>query len=275
MALRGTLTHRKTRRLAKLLGTSPPCALGVLEALWHVTAEQQPDGGIGRMPNQDIADEMFWEDDADDLIEALEKSGWLEAREDCGYYVHDWHEHADSYVHAHLAKRTKCFASGHVPNVPHEAFNSDTRRRIIAELSAKYPDAPNVCPGQVPDKSGQVPPIPVPVPVPVPEPVIVTPPLPPKGESFAGVECPEGLVESAKRWREYRKSAKHKPWAPVTWESVFTKYRGDPILFARAVAHSIDNGYQGLFEPNTHPGKSLGLHDQYSGAKAILEANHA
>lgn len=39
MALRGTLTHRKTRRLARLLEVDGPTALGILEALWHVTAE--------------------------------------------------------------------------------------------------------------------------------------------------------------------------------------------------------------------------------------------
>ena len=39
MALRGTLTHWKTRLLANELGVSPAHALGLLEALWHVTAE--------------------------------------------------------------------------------------------------------------------------------------------------------------------------------------------------------------------------------------------
>jgi len=173
VALRGTLTHRKTRRLAKALGIPVPCALGVLEALWHVTAEQQPDGGIGRMSNQDIADEMFYDGDADELILTLESSGWIDAREDCGYCVHDWHEHADSYVHAFLAKRTLLFVTGQFPDIPHSAFNADTRKRIASEFAQKYPDVPQDSPGQVPDKSEPVPSIPEPVPV--PEPIIKKP----------------------------------------------------------------------------------------------------
>lgn len=186
MALRGTLTHRKTRRLAKALGIPPTYALGILEALWHVTAEQHPDGAIGRMSNRDIAEEMFYDGDSDELIEALEASGWIDAREDCGYYVHDWHVHADSYVHAHLAKRILCFASGHVPSIPHEAFNAQTRGRIQAQLSERFPDAPHARPGQVPDKYGQVPSIPVPEPGSEPEPVI---------EGFLTDEPPAAVVD--------------------------------------------------------------------------------
>jgi hypothetical protein len=54
MALRGTLTHRKIRTLTRILGISPCFALGIVEALWHVTAEQAPAGNIGRMSDADI-----------------------------------------------------------------------------------------------------------------------------------------------------------------------------------------------------------------------------
>ena len=95
MALRGTLTHRKTRRLAKLLSIDECYALGLLESLWHVAGEQAKDGGIGRLSNQDIADEMFYSGNADDLIKALVESGWLDTNSEARLYIHDCDEYAD------------------------------------------------------------------------------------------------------------------------------------------------------------------------------------
>lgn len=95
MAMRGALTHRKTRRLAKIMGIAQPFALGLMESLWHVTAEQAPTGAIGRLSNQDIADEMFWEGDADDLINALVSSDLLEHHPRFRLIVHNYHKYAD------------------------------------------------------------------------------------------------------------------------------------------------------------------------------------
>lgn len=82
MALRGTLTHWKTRVLADQLGISPAHALGLLEALWHVTAEDAPSGNIGRLSNMAITMQMFTDIDADRLIHALIKSGHLDRTPD-------------------------------------------------------------------------------------------------------------------------------------------------------------------------------------------------
>ena len=156
MAFRGVLTHRKTRRLAKLLSIPPCYALGVLESLWHLAAEQHHNGDLSSLSASDIAEELFYEDDPDKLLYALIESGWLDAN----LYIHDWHEHAPSYVHAHLAKKTLLFANGTFPAISHDAFNAQTRDRIRAEYAKKYPDlsgqSPDV-PGQVPDKSRTVP----------------------------------------------------------------------------------------------------------------------
>lgn len=111
MALRGTLTHRKTRRLAKILNIHPCFALGLLEALWHVTAEQQPDGGIGRMSDQDIADEMFYEGDATELISALHEAGWIDKHALLRFIIHDWQDHADQSVKRKVARHGSGFVS--------------------------------------------------------------------------------------------------------------------------------------------------------------------
>jgi len=95
MALRGTLTHWKTRLLAKELGMMPCQALGILEALWHVTAELAPAGNIGRLPNMAIAMEMFYEGDPDKLIGALVMSGHLDQDAEHRLLIHDWSQHVD------------------------------------------------------------------------------------------------------------------------------------------------------------------------------------
>ena len=111
MALRGTLTHRKTRRLASALQIPPCYALGVLESLWHVTAEQSPDGAIGRMSNQDIADEIFWDGDPEILVQALISAGWIDECQQNRLVVHDWSAHCDQSVRRKLTRHDLKFAS--------------------------------------------------------------------------------------------------------------------------------------------------------------------
>jgi predicted outer membrane lipoprotein len=140
MALRGTLTHRKTRRLAKLLDIPLPCALGVMEALWHVTAEQVSDGGIGRMSDLDIAEEMFWEGDPEQLITALLEAQLLDRHPEFRLVVHSWFEHADDAVHMSLARRGLRFATGEAPRM---SRLSRADREKAERTHGKRTDAPD------------------------------------------------------------------------------------------------------------------------------------
>lgn len=117
MAIRGALTHRKTRRLARLLQVQIPCALGVMEAIWHVTADQCPDGAIGTLSNQDIADEMFWDGDADELVRDLIASGVLDEHPEHRLVVHGWSERATDAIHMSLARKGLYFADGSKPRM--------------------------------------------------------------------------------------------------------------------------------------------------------------
>jgi hypothetical protein len=144
MALRGTLTHWKTRLLAKELQMMPCQALGILEALWHTVAELAPAGNIGRLPNQAIAMEMFYEGDADALIAALITSRHLEEHPEHRLIVHDWSQHSDHNTKRKVERRGgSMIANDGSPQVM-------TRHKSI--------------PVPVPE------PVPVPVPEPVPEP---------------------------------------------------------------------------------------------------------
>ena len=117
MALRGTLTHWKTRTLAAELGIQPCFALGLLEALWHTTAELAPAGNIGRLPNRAIAMEMFYEGDADGLIEALLKSGHLDRNKQHRLVIHDWLQHADYNTKRKVERRGESMV-GHDASSP-------------------------------------------------------------------------------------------------------------------------------------------------------------
>lgn len=197
MALRGTLTHRKTRRLAKLLKLPLPCALGIMEALWHVTAEQTPDGAIGRLSNQDIADEMFWDGDADMMVEALVGAGLIDESADHRLIVHDWPDHADDATHMRMARSLKRFADGSIPNM--RRFSAAERDRLSAqyahtERTGGDDDAGRAHAVRTPctqDAQECALPEPVPEPEPEPEPVITPPPPTGVGSpSSSGPELP-------------------------------------------------------------------------------------
>lgn len=171
MALRGILTHRKTRKLARALGICPAFAVGLLEAMWHVTAEQQVDGGIGRMANQDIADEMFYDGDADALIEALIACGWLEPMKHCRLYVHDWHEHADDAVQWRILRARRRFASGAESKRAKHTSEPPTATDGAVQSAMSTDD----------DRQCQTPTVGDWLPVPVPVPANIPPQSPPSG----------------------------------------------------------------------------------------------
>ena len=103
--------HPKTRRLKRELGVPHYAAVGLLECLFHVTAKYAPDGGVGRLGDDEIADYLGWEEDAGALVVAFQKCGWLDPCDTHRLRVHDWSDHADDAVKKRLARMG---ASGHV-----------------------------------------------------------------------------------------------------------------------------------------------------------------
>lgn len=101
----------KFKRLCRRLQISPVVAAGTLELLWIATARDAPPGDIGRFTNEDIAIQVHWEGDADELVGALVDTGWLDTHQKYRLVVHDWHEHAPRYVHAWMKSKGLTFAS--------------------------------------------------------------------------------------------------------------------------------------------------------------------
>lgn len=164
MAKRGTLTHRRTRRLAAILRVPPPYALGVMEAVWHVTAAHAPAGDIGRLRDQDLADELYWDGDAGELVAALVSAGVLETHPVHRLVVHGWSEHADSALRHKLKRARTAFWDGSPP-FGHAA--PPTEDDVTASDHDVTPtDAITPC---VVENLPSLP-VPVPSPVPTPEP---------------------------------------------------------------------------------------------------------
>lgn len=113
---RHTPDHPKTLELLDRLGVALPMVVGYLELLWHFTAKYAPAGDVGRYSDSAIAKACGWDGDPRTFVEALADKGWLDKRSDCRLYVHDWHEHADDYVHAALCRALKTFANGVEPS---------------------------------------------------------------------------------------------------------------------------------------------------------------
>jgi len=110
MAKRGTLDHPKTKRLGRQLDMPAWAALGLLEAVWHWVGRYRPTGFLTGDDLADIADTIRYESGGA-LASDLVSTGWLDEVEG-GWYIHDWHDHADDTVKKTLAKRGEKFANG-------------------------------------------------------------------------------------------------------------------------------------------------------------------
>lgn len=169
MAKRGTLTHRRTRRLASILRVPPPYALGLMEAVWHVTAAHAPAGDIGRLRDQDLVDELYWDGDAGELVAALVSAGVLEAHPTYRLVVHGWSEHADSALRHKLKRSRTTFWDGSPP-FGQAGTPSDRDTESPAHDSTSSDHAVTSTNADTACADENLPSLPVPSPVPTPEP---------------------------------------------------------------------------------------------------------
>ena len=146
-----TIQHPKVLRLKRRLCIPTWGAVGLLESLWHLTAQHAKDGAIGKtFTNEDIANAIGWESEPDQLIDALVSSGWLDVCEVNRLVVHDWHDHCPEFVKGNIRRMKKEFASDpnsvgnsvpySVPNsVPYSVGNSSTVLSTVLESATPRP----------------------------------------------------------------------------------------------------------------------------------------
>lgn len=109
---RGTPRHPKVQNLVEELGERRyplPYVVGMLELLWHFTAEFAPQGDIGKYSVDRIEAAIGWTGRRGRALEALTKCGWCDVDVHGLYTVHAWEEHADDTTRRKLAKAGLCF----------------------------------------------------------------------------------------------------------------------------------------------------------------------
>lgn len=85
--------HPKTLRLARLLHTSTPAAIGHLHLLWWWCLEYADDGDVTTFEPDELAFAAMWDGDAREFVTALVRTGFVDLVDD-EMHVHDWAEYA-------------------------------------------------------------------------------------------------------------------------------------------------------------------------------------
>ena len=98
-----TIGSIKFMRLKRVLSLAHYEAVGLLESLWIVTAQNTPAGGIGKFSDEDLAAMIEWRGDAGALVAALVDAGWLDPCPVDRLVVHDWLDHCPTWVRGVLA----------------------------------------------------------------------------------------------------------------------------------------------------------------------------
>jgi hypothetical protein len=97
--------HRKTRRLAKVLGISIPVAVGYIHMLWYYALDFAPGGDLTGHTADDIAAGCMWDGDADEFVEAFITAGLLSRDGRDSLQVHDWDDYSQSHRKRELAAK--------------------------------------------------------------------------------------------------------------------------------------------------------------------------
>lgn len=96
--LQSGIHHPKTVALARRLSIPKAHAVGILEMLWHATAEYAPRGDIGKLDDDQIAACIEWEGETSVIIEALIAVRYLDRHDTYRLIIHDWHMHCPVFV---------------------------------------------------------------------------------------------------------------------------------------------------------------------------------
>lgn len=94
-----TLQLLKFKSLKRRLKLRTWQAVGLLESLWLLARQNCRLGDIGRFSNEEIAAEIEWEGDADEMIAILVDVRWLDiAPAPYRLVCHDWPENAPTFI---------------------------------------------------------------------------------------------------------------------------------------------------------------------------------
>lgn len=152
---RGTMILPKFKRLGRELGLPTYATAGLLECLWHFTAQCAERGNIGKYTDEDIAEAVGWEGNAAALVAALILHKWLDKCDTHRLVVHDWNQHADDATKKRVERSGESWAIAVKTEARRTTADNGGQRRTMADN------------GSLPE------PEPEPEPVPEPQPLAV------------------------------------------------------------------------------------------------------
>ena len=130
--------HRKTRKLARLLGTSIPATIGHLHLLWWWCLDNAPDGDLSKIDECDLAAAALWKKDQSLFFSALVDAEFID---NGGKTLHDWYQYAGKLTEKreerreqnreaqqrHRAKRAELASRQHIVS----ADNADSKPSTV------------------------------------------------------------------------------------------------------------------------------------------------
>jgi hypothetical protein len=198
---RGTVTHRKVRRLASALGIPRLHAAGIWAATLEYVSEHAPTGDVTDHLDA-IASACDWQDEFT-LVSALVSVANIDVLDDGRHLIHGWSEHAEDSVHTRLACKGEWFADGTKPSI--RRLNSEQRARAVARLETHTPQSLCNVVQQV-RRSPQKAHVPSPSPSPSP--------IPPPSSLNAARSAPTSASRSRSRKRDSLQ------WTESGWEGI-------------------------------------------------------
>jgi hypothetical protein len=114
---RGTDALIKFKFLQQRLGLNRRETKSILQEIWDLAAINCPRGDIGKFTNEQIAFGIEYDGNANELIDILVETGWLDRMDSCRLYIHDWQDHCEDSIHASLARNRQTFANGVHPKL--------------------------------------------------------------------------------------------------------------------------------------------------------------
>lgn len=121
-------------------------AVGLLETLWKAAYRNTPEGDIGRLSNEEIAAAIEWAGDADELIQALVDTGWLDRDPTYRLLVHDWEAECEQWLHANFKRYGKQFAKPTqvtASNVLYHATPQSAEQSTVQDAPQRLPLLPS------------------------------------------------------------------------------------------------------------------------------------
>jgi hypothetical protein len=108
----------KFKRLRDQLEIPEYECVGLLSLLWLICSREAPDGGIGKLSDDDLGYLLGWtRSTGAELVTVLVERGWLDRDPVYRLVCHDWSEHCEDSIDARLARSGQVYADGAMPRM--------------------------------------------------------------------------------------------------------------------------------------------------------------